>query len=253
MSAGPESAVGRVSGAESGRRLLRVLLSFSGSHPSWTVAELVEELGMNSSMVYRYVGLLREMGIVDAAGSGKYVLTDMVDGLTEAAAAVRTPLKEVVTPIIGAIRDEIGETVIVARRAGWRVFTVERAESFHPVRLQFEPGQAMSLHQGSLARMLLALMPAEERQRFLLQLPVSEREAPDLQPAALEQVLTQGYAESFGEIDNGIWGVASPLFAHGAPVGAIGCAAPLYRSDTEKRDQIRDAIQEGARRINCAL
>jgi DNA-binding IclR family transcriptional regulator len=251
QSATPASPVGRVSGAESGRRLLSVLLTFSESRPLWTVAELSKELGMNASMVYRYVGLLREVGLVYAAGSGQYGVTDMVDGLAAAAAAVRAPVRDIVEPVVDRIRDEIGEAVLVARRSGWRVFTVARAESHNPVRLQFEPGQAMSLHAGALSRVLLASMPEEERRRYVRHLSEPERSLPSLKPDALREILEQGWAESFEEVDAGIWGVAAPIYAEDTIIGAIGCAAPLYRTDDARRTQIREAIRAGAAEISA--
>ncbi|MFB8385722.1 IclR family transcriptional regulator [Microbacterium sp. NPDC055910] len=240
---------GRVPGAESGRRLLSVLLSFSESRPLWTVAQLAETLGMGASMVYRYIGLLREVGLVDAAPDNKYRVTDLAASLAAAATAGRAPIGEVAVPIISRIRDAIDETVLIARRSGWRVYTVDRVESRRPVRLQFEPGQAMTLHTGSLSRVLLASMPAHERASYLDHLSEEDRDRPLLRPEALDRVAVDGWAESFEEIDEGIWGVAAPITARGVMYGAIGCAAPLFRTDGEKRMLIRKLIVDGATAI----
>ena len=244
---------GRVPGAESGRRLLSVLLSFTESHPLWTVADLAQHLGMVTSMVYRYIALLREVGLIDAAEDSQYRVTDKVSSLAAAAAAVQAPLAATALPVISKIRDVIGETVLVARRSGWSVFTVERAESNQPVRLQFEHGQAMSLHIGSMSRVLLATLSRAERDSYLSQLPDDVRSQPQLTADALDQVARQGFAESFGEIDEGIWGVAAPVCSGDAVVGAIGCAAPLYRTNAEQRRQIVEAIRAGAQEISAKL
>lgn len=244
---------GRVPGAESGRRLLSVLLSFTEQHPLWTVAGLAQHLGLGTSMVYRYIALLREVGLVDAAERSQYRITDLASSLAAASSAVRVPIAAAASPVIARIRDEIGETVLVARRSGWRVFTVERAESNRPVRLQFEHGQAMSLHVGSMSRVLLASLPQIERDSYFAQLPPEVRSLPQLQPGALDDVLVQGFAESFEEIDDGIWGVAAPLHAGDVVVGAIGCAAPLYRTGAEQRRKIREAIHAGAKEISANL
>lgn len=244
---------GRVPGVESGRRLLSILLSFSELRPTWTVADLSVRLGMSTSMVYRYIALLREVGLVDAAEDSHYRITDRAISLAAAAAAVRAPIAAVARPIIAQIRDQIGEAVLVARRSGDRVFTVERAESNRPVRLQFEHGQAMSLHVGSMSRVLLAALPRGERDAYVAHLPADVRSLPQLQPGALDDVTRQGFAESFEEVDDGIWGVAAPLLAGGEVVGALGCAAPLYRTPASQRRTIREAIREGAREISAQL
>lgn len=244
---------GRVAGAESGRRLLSVLLCFTADRPLWTVPELSGELSMSSSMVYRYVALLREVGLVDSAGGGSYRITDRAVSLAGAAKAAGRPLAEAAADVLLRLRDEIGETVLVARRGGWRVFTVDRVESRKPVRLQFEPGQAMTLHTGSLARVLLAAIPAAERDAYVAQLDPSVRSNGHLTPESLDAVLRDGWTESFEEVDEGIWGVAAPIRVGTETLGALGCAAPIYRNDAKKRALIRDLIVEGAADISREL
>jgi len=247
------TSTGRVSGTESARRVLRVLLSFSESRPLWTVPELAEELGMGSSMAYRYIALLREVGLVDKAGTNQYRVTDLAAGLGAAATAARPPLGAVAMPVMTRIRDAVDETVLVVRRSGWRVYTVDRVESRRPVRLQFDPGQAMDLHIGSLPRVLLAAMPRSERDAFLATLSPEERARPLLSEEALDKVLASGYAESFEEIDEGIWGVAAPVVAAGAVLGALGVAAPLFRTGDAQRRKIRDLVVSGAEEISGLL
>lgn len=239
----------RVAGAESGRRLLSVLLSFSESHPRWSVPQLADELGLTTSAVYRYIGLLREVGLVDRAQGNLYQVSDLVTSLAGAANAVSTPLVELALPVLMRLRNTFDETVIVARRSGLRVFTLSRVESQKPVRLQFGPGQAMSLHTGSMSRVLLAYMPPNERRQYLSNLAPEIREREVLSEQALELVRTEGRTESFEEVDQGIWGVASIIIVDDVPVGAIGCAAPLYRTDQDRRKMIGDLIHQGAEEI----
>jgi len=246
-------AAGRVPGAESGRRLLSVLLHFTAEHPTWTAQQLAGELNMSLSMVYRYIALLREVGLMDAAGGNAYRITDRALSLAGAAQAVGTPLAEAASPVLHRLRDEIGETVLVARRAGWRVFTVDRVESQKPVRLQFEPGQAMTLHTGSLARVLLAAMPRPDREAYVASLDPSVRSNDHLTPESLDAVLADGWTESFEEIDEGIWGVAAPIRVAADTLGGLGCAAPIYRNDAKKRAHIRDLIVDGAAEISRRL
>src|SRR6476659_8751916 len=153
----------RTVGAESSRKLLHALLAFDEHHPSWTVPGLAAHLGVPQSTMYRYVALLREVGLVDSAGSGEYRLTERVVGLSRGVASARATLVEVARPHIGALRDDIDETVLISRRGGAFAYCVDRVESGHPVRLQFDPGQAMAIYSGSAARVLLASMPRGER------------------------------------------------------------------------------------------
>jgi DNA-binding IclR family transcriptional regulator len=230
-----------------------VLLSFSEARPTWSVAELSHELELTQSAVYRYIGLLREVGLVDQAPGNRYRLSERTAALAAAANAARAPLGEIALPVVNRLRETIDETVLVARRIGWHAFTVARAESRKPVRLQFEPGQAMRLHIGSMSRILLTSMSEREQERYLATVDESERASEFLTPEARAVVRRDGVTESFEEIDEGIWGVAAAIVEKDEIVGALGCAAPIYRTDSDKRRTIRELIVAGAAEISRSL
>ena len=250
---GTARGMARVSGTESSRRLMTVLLSFTETQPTWSVADLSRELELTQSAVYRYIGLLREVGLVDQAPGNRYRLSERTAALAAAANAARAPLGEIALPIVNRLRDTIDEAVLVARRIGWHAYTVARAESRKPVRLQFEPGQAMTLHIGSMPRILLAAMPEKEQDRYLASLDERERASEFLTAEAREQVRRERVTESFEEIDDGIWGVAAAIVEGDEVVGALGCAAPMYRTDGDKRRMIRELVIAGAADISRAV
>lgn len=244
---------GRVAGAESPRRLLRVLLSFTEQKPLWTVPDLASKLELSHSMVYRYIGLLREVGLVDVAGDSRYRLTDRTTALSDAANAARTPIGEVALPVLMRLRDAIDETVLVSRRDGWSVYAVQRVESRQPVRLQFDRGQAMALHRGSMSRILLAGLSTQAREQYRSTLDDETRTSDLLSDEALDRVAAEGVTESFEEIDEGIWGVAASVTLAGEIVGSLGCAAPIYRSDAQRRQRIHDGVVAAAAELSALL
>jgi DNA-binding IclR family transcriptional regulator len=247
----------RTPGAESGRRLLTCLTAFTADRPSPTVAELAAVVGVPASTAYRYVSLLREVGLVEAAGEGTYRLTDRVQALAAAAEAGQDDLASVATPVLKDLRDAIDETVLVVRRGGEFAYCVAREESTHPVRLQFAVGQAMPLHSGSAARVLLAAMQPRARGQYVQSLrdegPAARRGL--LDASALDEVHAAGWTESYEEVDEGIWGVAAAITrgSGGAVVGALGTAGPLFRLDEARRSVVIEAVRDAAARISEAL
>ncbi len=245
----------RVRGASSSRKLLHMLLCFTEEHPTWTVADLAAELQLSVTSAYRYLGLLREVGLLDHAAGNAYRVTDLATSLARAAEAAQGPLAELAVPAMTRLRDRFDETMLVARRGGQAAYCVDRVESRRPVRLQFDRGQAMDLHSGALARILLSAMPAGERRRYvervLPSLP-SDRAAL-LVPAALDTNLEQGWVESFEEIDEGIWGCAAAIRIGDAVVAALGTAAPVYRTDENRRVEIIAEVRKAADEISAAL
>ncbi|KQP57170.1 IclR family transcriptional regulator [Agreia sp. Leaf283] len=245
----------RVPGAESSRKLLQLLLSFTVEHPTWTVADLSHALSMPQSMVYRYVALLREVGLLDSASGKAYRVTDLAQSLAEAASVARAPLSDVSLPYMTAVRDEIDETVLVSRRSGWFSYCVERVESRQPVRLQFERGQAMSLHSGSMSRILLAAMNPAERESYFARFPdaLESKNKDRLGDEALREVARRGHTESFEEVDEGIWGTAAAITLGGEVIASIGTAAPIYRVDEAQRARTKQLIVDAAAKISAGL
>jgi len=201
------------------------------------------------------VALLREVGLLEPTGDNAYRVTDRAIPLAQAAEVAGARLERVSLPVMTAIRDAVDETVLISRRTRTHAYCVERVESLQPVRLQFDRGQPMSLHRGAMARILLAGMPLGERAAYLATEVPNEEDlrSAGLSDEALTQVAVDGWTQSFEEIDEGIWGTAAAITLDGQVHAALGVAAPLYRLDAAKRDQIISEVRRGAQQISAAL
>ncbi|HEY1746271.1 MAG TPA: IclR family transcriptional regulator [Xanthobacteraceae bacterium] len=241
----------KIRGAASAAKLLGVVLCFSPDRPHWTVPELCSELDVSQSTMYRYIALLREAGLLEFYRPDGYRLSTRFFTLASAARMGRSRLDEISLPVITAIRDRTDETVLIARRHRDFVYCVERADSSHAVRLQFSPGQPMSLHLGAAARVLLAFAPVQERNRYLASIAdkIDARTARLLSPKALGEIVKQGYTESFGEVDEGIWGSAAAIVDNDQVVGALAIAAPIFRTNQRTRKQLVAEVRQGAKEV----
>ncbi len=242
--------VENIPGAGSARKVLDVLFCFSADRPVWTAHDLARQIEVSSATVYRYLALLRDVGLVDDDGNGNYRLSMRVTKFTAAAEAGRSALETLAVPVMTRIRDEIDETVLLARRVGDSAIAVERVESQQPVRLQFDVGRRMPLHRGSMARLLLAALPRSERDAyFAAQFP--EGRPAELDDDALDALEREGYTQSFGEVDEGIWGVSAAIRVNGVTAAALGVAAPMYRLDARTRERIVAAVRAGADEVTA--
>ena len=111
----------------------------------------------------------------------------------------------------------------------------------------------MLLHSGSLSRVLLATMPEHDRSRYLDTLDDETRAREVLSAQSLAEVKKNGSAESFEEVDEGIWGTSAAVKIDGEGTAALGCAAPLYRNDETQREKIRLLIADGAKKLTASL
>jgi DNA-binding IclR family transcriptional regulator len=100
---------------------------------------------------------------------------------------------------------------------------------------------------------LLASMPSAERRSYLESvtgLTAAEREQIE---SDVETVARTGWVESFGEVDEGIWGASALIRRQGEPLAAIGVAGPLFRVQQAERTKIINLLVVGAGEIAAAL
>lgn len=243
----------RRSGAESSRKVLQLLRAFSPQRHTRSAAELGAALEMPISSIYRYLSVLREEGLVEEARPGEYRLSWLFVSLAGAARAAGDSLDVLAKPVLRSMAEASGETSLLIKRVGWSAICVDRVESPHPVRLQFDQGQPMILHQGSASRVLLASMKEAERERYLAAMSVltdSEREQIRADVALVARV---GWLESFGEVDEGIWGASAVIKDGAEAIGALGVAGPLFRLQHADRARIIELVISGAAEISRIL
>jgi DNA-binding IclR family transcriptional regulator len=241
------------SGGESTRKVLSLLLAFSEQEPVKTVPELATHLEVPVSSAYRYVGLLREFGLLEEAEFGGYRVSLRALDMARAARSGAAGLSAIAHPVLVELSRQTGETALVIRRIGQAVMAVDIEESFNPVRLTFERGNLMPLNRGSAARLLLASLSDREREAYYSSLRSLE-DTPELPTAAeLAEVAEQGWTQSFGQVSEGIWGCAAAITVGRRVIAALSVAGPLYRLDEDKRAEIVTAVREHAGQINARV
>ena len=93
----------KVRGTASAAKLLGVILCFSADRPHRAVPELCDELDVPLSTMYRYVALLREVGLIEFSASNGYRLSKRFIALASAAQKGQSPLDQISLPVITAI------------------------------------------------------------------------------------------------------------------------------------------------------
>jgi len=204
--------VQEVNGAESVRKVLRLLLSFTPDTPLLTVGALATELGFPRSSVYRYVALLRELGLLEEVADGAHPVTVRVLPLARAALTPASDDRtELAHTFIERVAQSTGETTLLMQRMGYNVVAVDLVESSSAVRLAFERGKPMVLHLGSGGRVLMRTMSTPERAAYWANWRASAQGRLRAIPSnrELDRIARQGWVESLGEVEEGIWGVSA--------------------------------------------
>ena len=104
--------------------------------------------------------------------AGRYYLTRR--WLNEArVVAEHDQLTTRIRPVLESLRDELGETLILAQRAGELAVYLDVAEPDRIVRFTAQVGQLKPLHASASGRALLGAMPPQEREALVARLTLN--------------------------------------------------------------------------------
>jgi DNA-binding IclR family transcriptional regulator len=240
----------RTPGVDSARKVLQLLLEFTEERPEATVEELAQAVSASVSSTYRYVALLRELGLVDERYRGTYVLSPRVLALARGAEAAMS-IVGIARPVLDELAEASGETAFLLQQMGDSAVCVGQVESDHPIRLSVSPGHTVPLHRGAAAKVILANLGTRKIRSYLERLDdVAEQHRLE---GELGEIRRRGWAVSLAELDAGVWASAAPVMAAGSVVAAVSVAAPDYRLDTTKREEIIGLTREASREISGLL
>lgn len=229
--------------------MLAVLQAFSPGRPVLTARELARLTAIPLPSMYRYIALLRDTGLLVGDDRGAYHLSARLISLARAAEAADgfIPLADAV---MRDLVQECGETAIFVRLIARTPVCVHRVESPHHLRATFEPGSPLPLVRGASARVLLAGLPARQRQELLAPLAQADPEAAARLEESVARVAVRGWATSEEEIDSGIWAAAAAVTDGQATVAALTVPSPLVRAPAALQEQLLGQVRAAAARLS---
>ncbi|WP_020665096.1 IclR family transcriptional regulator [Amycolatopsis benzoatilytica] len=245
----PDSGPRRTAGANSSRKVLQLLLSFTEQRWEASVAELAEVIGSPIATTYRYVQLLKELQLLEESRSGRYHVTSRVMPLARAA-RLANDLARLARPTMEEAARELGETILLFQHFGELAVCTDRVECDRAMRFTFQPGHSIPLGVSAAGKMLLALLPDGEREQQASRI-ASERGA-ELRDS-LKQALANRYAQSWGEIDDGVWACSVPLEADRLRPTVLSLVGPATRIGAAERERAITSLQAYAEQIGKAI
>ncbi|MER6959925.1 MULTISPECIES: IclR family transcriptional regulator [unclassified Streptomyces] len=239
-------------------RALDILGMFSEGKLSVSGQEVATALGTARSTAYRYLQSLVGSGFLEEDPGGGFRLGLRVLELARLARR-GYGLSEIALPVMRGLCVEVGETVLLTRRAGGAAICVERCEAEHPVRISYERGSVLPANAGASALALLAWLPEEEcrdllegqrLQRFTARTMTDV----DVLLERLAGIRRDGYTVSRGELDADILGIAAPVRgSSGVVVAALSVAALEHRVPDRRLEEVVAAVCNAAEVISGQL
>jgi DNA-binding IclR family transcriptional regulator len=229
-------------------RMVEVLFLLERQPNGATIRELVQQLRLPRTTVYRILNTLQLHDIVRRSADGSYRLGSRL--LTLAARALHDgkdyDLAAIALPHLRRLAQETGEGCKVSIIDGREVLVIAAVDGQREYALTVVPGQRLPLHAGAASKVLLANVPADEVAR-LLQSPLARYTAKTITDARklsveLARIRRQGWAHDPGEYAPSINAFAAPIPDRMARVIGAVSMPYLEGADAAHREKIRAAV-----------
>jgi DNA-binding IclR family transcriptional regulator len=221
--------------------LLRLVVQ---AHVAPSYSDLVAASGLARSTVSRLLGALERGGLVERDGAGYRggrLFGDYAarfDRVEELVRVAHVHLEDVARAT--------GETVNLAVARGSRVVHVDQVDARFVLGSVNWVGVDVPSHCSALGKVLLG-WGAVRMPTGRLEVRTTESLATHAAlEAELDRTRERGYAQTRGELEEGLDGVAVPIRGtEGAVVAALGVSGPTFRIG-ERRPEIADLLRAGA-------
>ena len=205
-----------------GDQMLTVLETVAHSGPI-NAADVARSCDINRTVAHRLLSTLAQRAYVRRAPGG-YVLGSAVVDL---ARTLEMDISSVARPYMQRLAERLGETVVLHGLDNDEAVVVEQAlGEKHLVRVQHTPGSRHALYQGASGWSLLAFQDECVISRILKR----GAKGPEARERLL-QIKDAGYAVSHDELQQGVHGIAAPVFdSHSKCTASIGILVPSSRA-----------------------
>jgi DNA-binding IclR family transcriptional regulator len=239
-------------GLLSARRVVALLLAFTREHHTLAARELAAATSLPLPSVYRYLALLKDVGLLLEHGGGRYRLSGKVFGLAEAARAAE-PLLEAADPVMRRLAARTGEAVVLFQLVGGQAVCVHRIESERLLRVSFPPGRTLPLDKGASSRILLAGLSEADQAAAIAELSHGDEARAAALAEAVKEAGQRGWAMGDQEIDEGIWVAAAAVRSDAGTLACLSVPSPSVRARPEDQAHLLRLVRDAAGAIGQAL
>jgi IclR family transcriptional regulator, acetate operon repressor len=216
-------------GVQSVDRALQILLAFEHDGGELRVTDLASQLDVHKSTASRLAATLEAQGFLERAdGADAFRLGPRIVRLGMLAAGGRDVVAAA-RPAMEELSAATGETVVLSVAAGDEAVDVAQVDSRFLVGGKRWIGLRSPLHATSDGKVLLAFGAAELRSRRLARVSPRTITSHRALEQELERIRRHGWARSVGEYEEGLNGVAAPVYDDERCVAALNVSGPAYR------------------------
>lgn len=212
---------------------LKVIEALAAAPAGLGVTRLAEVLGMPKARIHRHLSVLREHGYVSQDPRSNLYRVGWQMSLLGRACASRFDVMALAKPVLERLRDQVGQTIVIATYSDNEVVVIDFLRGTAPVEISLRPGTRFQHNTVAQGKVVLAFAPEQVRQQFLAQPLQSSTPRtitdPDRLRAEIELVRRRGWADAPEELYIGVNALAAPLLqANGELFGTVAIIGSIH-------------------------
>lgn len=226
-------------------RALTIFDAFDREHTSLSLQEICNRIGMPKATTFRLVNTVCRAGFLVRLADQRYCLSPKLARLGSMVHSTLS-IRDVALPVMIDVNRATRETITLNVAAGGERICLEVVDTPSPLMTIVRPGEHVPLLYGATARILMAHMSEEERERVIAASP----DAAKLDRVALDRDLkrfrSQGYSLTRNQRVQGVTAIAVPL--HDPSSKELYCLAltgPSVRVDPRDGEYVEMMLAAG--------
>ncbi len=203
-----------------------------------TLNEVSEKTKLSPSTVYRIMQTMQKKFFIERDEiSKKFSIGEKINKLANTADKdLNVELKKVAYSHMSKLNDKYNENVRLYILDGTYKLCIEAIESTRDFRAIIKAGERHTVIRGAAGKIFLAYMGEEDRKKLIKDTNITVE--------SLNKVKENGYALSLGEREEGLVGIAAPIFnKEGDVIASLSISGPAARFiNEEMSDKINDLV-----------
>ncbi len=239
-------------------RALQILGCFDDEHPERGISEIAQVVDLHKATAHRIVTTLVNYGFLERASDGlKYRLGLELTNLGFKVIR-RMDLRREARPFLDQLVQKWDETCDLSIFDKGEVFYIEVLRGNRALTIAAAIGQRLPAHCTAGGKLFLAHLRSTELDAILSRPFASYTSKTITSPDELRKQLVvirqQGYAIDDGEMEEGVFAVAAPIYnRQGTMVAAVSVPSPTSRMTPERIPDIVQALREAAKGISLRM
>lgn len=234
-------------------RVVATLELLAGAPEGLGVSDLARGLGIHKTTASRLAATLAAAGLAERdASTRRYRLGPRVISLAGAAVG-RLPVVTQARPELERLSRSTSETANLAILDRRHVVYVDQVTPTQAVVLASWVGRRSPAHASSSGKCLLAFGDPRSVEAVLRgpleALTPRTITDPDRLRAVLDETRRRGYAQSVGELEEGLVTIAAPVLIGGRAVAAVSVSGPSFRIPTRDLPRLGREVVDAAAAI----